>query len=411
MGRSIRAIVFNGDETYAAELRQALLSLPELRIVAELDEPSLLPHAAAQFPAEVLILHLDPAAPLVLEVAGQVLAANPRVPVIAISGCTDGDTLLKAMRIGLKRFLVKPLDLAELKEAVGQIAGEQAQAREPGKLVSVLGSAGGVGATFLATNLAVELAELTGAAGRVALLDFDFRFGQVATVLDLESQFTISDLCSTPEQVDPAMIEKALVKHASGVWVLARPQQFAQAEGITAAHCAGVLTVMQEMFTYIVIDGPMRSDPGGRIILDAADFNLMIVQLLVTSVRNTARMMEELATQGFSASRMRFVCNRLGRDSGHLETAQVERTLGAPFFHTLPDEWKSASASINVGQPLRTEFSKSKLCQSVRELAMKIHCPDKVTEAGKSAGLLSRFLKPRGRETAPPPVAPAAAGA
>lgn len=406
MKPAVRAILFNSDEGYACRLRESLLGIRSLRIVAELDELSLLPQATSQFPADVLIVHLDPMAMLALEVVSQVVRADPRMPVLAISENTQGDVLMQAMKAGVKRFLVKPLDAAELQEAVEQIAAMQPLTARRGTLISVMGSTGGAGATFLATNLAVELAELIGGERKVALLDFDFRFGQVATILDLEAQFTVADLCSTPEQLDPGMIERVLVRHGSGVHVLARPHHFSEAEAITAAHCANVLSTMQEMFEYVVIDGPVRSDPGGRLVLDAADLNLMVVQLLVTSVRSAQRMLEELVGQGFNTGRIQFVCNRVGRESAHLDVGQIEKSLKSRMFHQLPSDWQTASSAINLGRPLREgAFARTKLRQALRELAMKIHCPEALAKPAKGMGLVGRLLRPR------PQVAPAPTGA
>lgn len=411
MGTPIRAIVFNADEAYAIELRHALNSVADVRIVAEIDEPSLLPQAVAQFPCDVVIAHLDPLALVVLEVISQIQAAQQRLPVVAISSSTDGEILLRAMRAGLKGFLLKPLNVEELRPIFEQIAADRVIVREPGKLISVVGCAGGVGATFLATNLAVELAELAGAAKKVALLDFDFRFGQVATILDLAPQFTVADLCATPEQVDPNMIEKALVKHDSGVYVLGRPHTFQQAECITAAHCVNVISVLQEMCAYVVIDGPMRSDPGGRMILDVADHNFMVLQLLVTGVRNADRMMQELSSQGFNPARVQFICNRVGRDSAHLEVEQVEKTLNSKLFHTLPDDWKTVSAAINVGKPLSAESGRSKIRMALRELASKIHTPQSASQGSKATGMIGRFLKGIQRSPVAAPASPAVAPA
>lgn len=415
MTGSIRVILFNADEAYAPELRRALTAQPAVKIVAELDEPSLLPQAVAQFPSDLVLLNLDPAPLVVLEVAAQVVAASPKLAVFAASASTEGDVLLRAMRAGIRRFLVKPIDNDDLRQGLEQIAADRSETEQPGSLISVMGSAGGVGATFVATNLAVELADLIGTQGKVALLDFDFRFGQVATMLDLEPHFTISDLCTTVEALDPAMIDKALVRHRSGVYVLARPLHFHHAESITAAHCASVMAMLQQMFDYVVIDGPTRSDPTGRTVLDAADHNLLVIQLLVPCVRNAARMIEELVSQGFNGDRIKLICNRTGRESMHLDAAQVERTLHRSLMHSLPEDWRVASTTVNLGQPLIQEFSRSRLRQSLRELAMKVHCPGEIP-ATSSGGLLSKLIKgmartTSGAETSSAAVAPALPGA
>ena len=392
--QTVRVILFTSNETSRPEMRRMLTSLPQVRIVAELDEPSLLSQAVAQFPADLLVADLDPYAAVVLECLRQLKEATPNLPVFALSSVTDGNVVLTAMRAGIKEYLLKPLAVEELEQAIGRTVGAAGRTKQPGKLVSIMGSAGGVGCTTIAVNLAVELADIVGESQKVALVDLDFRFGHVATLLDVHGPHTVADLCSTPEQLDPEMVVKALVRHDSGLYVLRRPHTFAQAELITAAHCANVLSTLQEICTYVVVDGPTRHDPGGRSVLDAADFSFLVLQLLVTSVRNTDRMMQELSAQGFNPKRVAFLCNRLGRESAHLEVEQVETILNRKLFMTIADDWKAVSSSVNIGNPLKKEFERSRVRQDIRNLAMKIHCPQTVVaETAQRGGLLGKFLR------------------
>lgn len=393
MASTIRTIVFTSNEKVAPELRRAITSLPQVRIVAELDEPSLLTQAVMQFPCELLIADLDPSAPVVIECIRQLHEARPEIVIFTISKQTDGDLVLKAMKAGVKEFLVKPLNMGELEEAIGKISASSVQVNESGKLISVVGSAGGVGSTVIATNLAVELADIVGEQRRVVVVDLDFRFGHVATLLDVQGQYTVADLCSTQEELDPNIVEKALIKHETGAYVLRRPHSFAQAEMITAAHCANVLTTLQDMCAYVVVDGPTRHDPGGQAVLDAADYNLMILQLLVTSVRNTDRMVQELAVQGFNTERFSFVCNRMGRDSAHLEIEQVEAILNRKMFAAISDDWRSVSASVNIGQPLKMHNERSKVRQEIHELAQRLHNPEAFAAQNAARnGLIGRLF-------------------
>lgn len=393
MAQTVRTIVFTANEAQAPELRRTVTALPQVRIVAELDEPSLLAHAVAQFPCDLLLVDLDPSAPVVIECVRQLRESMPELVVFALSKETAGDLVLKAMKAGIREYFVKPLNFEELEQAIAKISSTGDTSKDPGKLISVMGSAGGVGSTTIATNLAVELADLVGEQKQVVVVDLDFRFGHVATLLDVQGQYTVADLCSTQEELDLDIVRKALIRHDSGVHVLRRPHSFAQAEMITAAHCANVLSTLQDLCAYVVVDGPTRHDPGGRSVLDAADFNFMVLQLLVTSVRNTDRMIQELGTQGFNPARIEFVCNRLGRESGHLEIEQVEAILDRKMYAAISDDWKNVSASVNIGQPLRTYNDKARVRQEIRELALRIHDPKAAEQlASQRGGLMSRLF-------------------
>lgn len=406
MAQTLRVILFTANPDTAPELRRAVTSLPQVRVVAELDEPSLLGQAYTQFPAELIVADLDPSAPVVLECLRQLRESAPRLAVFAISKHTEGDVVLRAMKAGVREYLVKPLNVEEFQQAVLKLVDTLPQTKQPGKLISVIGACGGVGCTTIAANLAVELASLVGETQKVALVDMDFKFGHVATLLDVHGQFTVADLCATPEQLDPQMVMKALVRHESGLYVLRRPHSFAQSEMITAAHCANVLSSLQEMCAYVVVDGPTRHDPGGRSVLDAADHIFLILQLLVTSVRNSDRIMQELASQGFNTGRIAIIVNRLGRESAHLEMDQVETILNRKILSTIVDDWKSVGCSINIGKPLMVEYERAKVRMDIRDLAQQLHCPEKfAAEKSKNGGLFSKLLR-RGPKTAEPVQAP-----
>jgi len=385
--------VFNGDEDYAAAVRADLLSIPGLQIVAEVDELTLVEQAVAQFPAEILLVHLDPLPDMALPVAASIARANEKPAVFVISESTEGQHVLTAMRAGVREFLTKPLDRILLTEAIEKLMAEQESSVERGRLVSILGTIGGAGASMLAVNLATELQE---AAKKrpAAVVDLDFRYGQLGTMLDLQANYTIADLCDTPEQLDADVIEKAMVKHSTGVHLLARPNLFSQADQITAAHCAAVLSSLQQMYEFVVVDGPIRFDPGGLSVLDLADVNLLVIQLLVTSVRNVHRMLDELRDGGYNLDRFKLICNRIGRESAHLEIGHVEETLKRKIDHQIPDDWKTVSSAINMGASLAEFAPKSKVRAAIRELAEHIADPEGATSeaaAGKG-GFFGRIF-------------------
>ena len=121
--------------------------------------------------------------------------------------------------------------------------------------------------------------------------------------------------------------------------------------------------------------------------------NLLVIQLLVTSVRNVHRMLDELREGGYNLDRFHLICNRVGRESAHLELGHVEETLKRSIVHQIPDDWKTVSSAINMGEPLIEHAPKSKIRAAIRELAELIFDPDVGTpQAADKSGLLSRIF-------------------
>lgn len=396
MGRDVKFILSSRDDASAAELRATLSNLPGVKLVAEVEEPALLGQAVAQFSADVVLADLDPQPDALLPLLGELVTANPSVSVFATSESTDGRLILKVIRIGIKEFLPKPIDPAALTEALEKAFKDRSESAAEGKLITVIGAAGGVGATSLATNLGVELAALR--PGAVTVVDLDYRYGQVATLLDVEPTYTLTDLCGSHEQLETQVVTRALAEHGTGLRVLCRPQNFAEADTITAAACVGVLSSLLKMNEYVVTDGPTRFDPAARSIVALADLNLIVVQLLVPSVRNASRILDTMRQSGYSLDRTKIICNRVGRDSGHLTVENVRETLGLEVFATIPDDWLTVSGAINLGEPLRVQSPRSKVRAAIEDVAARIHTPSTGGDEkdSRKKGLIGRIFQPTG---------------
>ncbi|UCE60832.1 MAG: hypothetical protein JSU63_03600 [Phycisphaerales bacterium] len=371
MARDVRFIVLNGEEDYAGELRSLLLRVPGVKIVAEVEEPALLGQAVKQFPVEAVLVNLDPVPDAVLPVVADVVANGSRPAIFATSSSTDGHLILKAMRMGVREFLPRPIEEKSLVEAVDKVAEQCVDSGQMGMLITVLGTSGGVGATVFATNLAAELAQIV--PGRVTIVDLDYRFGQVATLLDVEPMYTVADLCNSPEQLEQQVVERALVKHDSGLHVLARPASFAQADTITAASCVGLLSSLLQFNEFVIADGPTRMDPNSKSVFDLSDMNMLVVQLLVPTIRNAVRIIDGMREDGINPERTKLICNRIGRDAANLSVDDVSTTLNIEPFASIPDEWSTVSGAINLGETLQAYSPKSKVRQAIEEIAARLY--------------------------------------
>jgi len=400
MGPSVRVILLNMDLEYAPTLRGQLSEIDGVKVVAEIDDPAMLMQAVEQFRSDMVVLQLDPQPEMILSIAENAISSHPDLPMIAISESCDGNVVLKAMRAGIREYLERPLKMDVLEEAIGKIASTRPERSNQGKLITMIGSTGGVGATLLTTNLAVELAELEARIDRpdrVIVVDLDFRFGQVAACLDLQPHFTIAELCETHEQLDPQIIDKAALKHSSGLHVLARPESFEQADTITAAHTAAVLGALQDIYDYVLVDGPHRFDPAARAVLDLADVNYLVIQLLVPSIRNARRMLDAMKEGGYNTKRVSLICNRFIKGAGQLTIEHAEATLGTEVAISIPDDWKSCSTAMNLGEPLMLNHPKRPVTQSIHDLAEMIAEPaeeeeEEIVRSKKKGGLFGKIF-------------------
>ena len=95
-----------------------------------------------------------------------------------------------------------------------------------GKLLAFMGAKGGTGVTTLACNFAVALAQEPGE--NTLLIDLDLPLGDAALNLGIVAEFSTIDALQVADRLDGSLLSQLLVKHSSGLSVLAAPGKFLQ---------------------------------------------------------------------------------------------------------------------------------------------------------------------------------------
>ncbi len=389
-GAVVRVVLFDADEAAGGKMRGLLEDIAGVRLLDSLSDGAELLATIEKSSVDLVVASLDPAPDAIMPAVSAASKAHDNVKFLAVSSKDDASLIKAAMRSGFGDVVKLPEEVDRLEEEIAGLRKLTEGDGGLGRIVTVLGSAGGVGCTTVAVNLAVELAEKSGR--EVALVDLNFQFGHVAMMLDLDIQHSIADLCGEGKTIDERVVQKAVIAHKTGVCVIPRPREFEETEGLNAAGTVQLLTVLRKMYPYVVLDGPNRSDPTALAVLDIAAWNLLVVQPLVTAARNAKRILGALAKYEFKGQPLQVICNRAGGGLSHLNTQRLEKSLGSPILMCIPDDWTSVSAAINLGEPLAMNAPKSKARDAICDLAEQIRGPggDGVK---KDSGLLSRLFK------------------
>jgi pilus assembly protein CpaE len=329
-----------------------------------------------------------PSAAKVIERAGALIKSHPQLTVLGVGLAAEPELLRAAMRAKLTELVDLPVDPEKLLTALQSVAEKVAQ-MPSGRLVAVRGTGGGCGASTIAANLAVELAKRDG--NRVAVVDLDLRYGQIATMFDLSPSFTLSELAQQSEEYDERVLNSALAKHESGVAVLARPRD-PEASSISLVKLSAILNALIETFDWVLVDETARNDLTSRIVQDLADELLLVTQLVVPSVRNASQIINGLSS-GFNLDRLKVLVNRVPRKPVTVTVEKVTEILRRPVFAQIPEDWETVSRCINLGVPLAQQAPDSKVRDAIRVLAAELagEAPRKGEAAG--SGSMMGWLK------------------
>lgn len=360
----VKILLFGHVQTFQ-ELRLHLRD-DDIDIVAEVtDENMVLDEISRATPDIVLVTEVSP---MTLRACQQIYLLRPRSIPVVVSDASDALDIARIVETGVHYIISPQLEpLAMTSELKGIYASEanrimalenSASRSSKSRVVMVFGSKGGIGCSTLAVNLAVKLARQK---NRVAILDYNFQFGTIGSLLKLSSRNTIAELLSEQSNPNADMIRQFMVMHSSGVNVLLAPNNPEDGATITASQAERIISTLRMYYDYLIVDAPPELSDITTSTLDAASRILYLTMGDVLSIENTKKglgIVEALADR----EKINIVLRR--RQGSKIKSADISRVLGHPIWHELPDEPNFADEAINQGNPLVLSFPRSKTAKS-----------------------------------------------
>jgi pilus assembly protein CpaE len=290
--------------------------------------------------------------------------------VLAVGPSGDSRVVLRALRSGAGDY-VDAADLEAELEAAIQRMGEASRApAEQGRLIAVMSPNGGSGASTLAANLAVVLAKEHKSA---ALIDMKLESGDLASLLDLKPTYTLADLCQNASRLDRVMFERSLVKHESGVSLLASPFHLADVPRIKAEGVTQAVLLARASFPFVLADVASNYREEQLVLLRQADVILVVFRLEFSSLRNVRRSLEYLESLDISLEKVQLVVNRHGQPQ-EVPASKSEEALGRKISYYLPDDPKVVNRANNHGVPLVIEAPAVRVSRILMQMATNLDC-------------------------------------
>jgi pilus assembly protein CpaE len=296
----------------------------------------------------------------------------PASQIVILSVQSDPNYMRRAMLAGARDYLTKPPTVDELISAIRR-AGVMAQAEiaktsQPipkqkivsgsnsytsgmmsyGKIITVYSPKGGTGCTTLATNIAVTL---NNDDTSVLLVDSNLQFGDVAIFLNEQGKFSVIDLTSRADELDPEVVDSVLIKHSkSGVKILAAPYRPEHAENVTAEEFTKILRYLRQLYSYVIVDTSSTLTDVTLAAIDASDVVVLITTQDIPAIKNARLFLDVSEALGIEQQRLLFVMNRYDKRIG-ITPEKVSENFKQSISAVIPLEDRIVVPSVNRGLP------------------------------------------------------------
>jgi len=362
----LNSVIVDGDAANRQELAHFLAQFG-VNVVGQLQSADQLAQALTRADApQLAVVNLDPGALDGLKKIASLPRQFPHVSFFVMSQVLDPNLLMEAMHLGVKEFIPLPISETKFAAAVERAAQTHGMGKRA-KIIHVIPTMGGCGATTVSCNVAASLAQKT----KTCLVDMDLVRGGVASQFNIKPRYTIADVMESAEKLDKQLLDNALTlfRANNNLAVLARPDLPEDTQRVTAGGLQRLFNILGRVFDYAVVDSVMSIDPTYTAVIQAADINLVVMQLNVPSAKNAERFVGALRRMGIESTKIRIVVNRFVKKGWDIEPEEVERAMGLKITWSVPNDFKNAIAAINYGEPVVLRAPRSEMSVSLAGLA------------------------------------------
>jgi pilus assembly protein CpaE len=278
----------------------------------------------------------------------------PNTSIFAVAAGVDADLVIQSMRAGANEFLAWPPPAETFDEAMRRTSARRASVPSTSAQATTMvffGAKGGAGTTTLAVNCAVEIARQK--KRPTLIVDLKAGLGEVTLFLGVRSRYTMLDALDNLHRLDHEFIKELVVKHKSGLEILAGSDLFDRPGSSDSGGLEEVFRILGRQYEYIIVDAGAQMNPCAVSTLYAADTIFLVANPDVPSVRNAQRLLDRIGQLGASGDRVRVLLNRAA-EPYPIPPQQIESALGHPISQIFLSDYKTVSTALNSGVPLAT---------------------------------------------------------
>lgn len=281
--------------------------------------------------------------------------SEPSIQVYAIGERNDVGLYRDLLGMGVMDYLVKPItaDLARrlLSHEPHSGAAMSTARLRSGKVISLLGTRGGVGVTSIATHLSRTLLK-GNARRRIAYIDLELHGGAAATQLGLPLVNTLGEVLRNSARVDPQYLERTLATADERLFLMSSQHEMGKEPQWPEHALTEIIGMLAQQFHYVVIDLPFTLGALAEEALAMSQVCTVVSDLSVHSSHRLDRLLPYVLTREPIPTVYLLLNQPQPESKGQVERRDFMQVVDQPVIQTLPYDARHLILAENLGEAL-----------------------------------------------------------
>ena len=285
-----------------------------------------------------------------LEIASFLAEKAPGLHLVALSRSRDPGLLENLIRSEIREILAFPFDRQNVVEAMTR-AGQALARKAPGigstdRLFSFLPAKAGVGASTIALNSSVALAELPDI--NVLLCDFDLSSGLIQFMLKLTHLYSVVDAALRAEELDENMWPELV--HSMGRLDILHSGEFHPGLRMEMVQLRELLDFARRHYSVICADLSGNMEEFSVEIMRESKRIFLVSTPQMPALHLARKKLNFLKSQDLG-DRVSLLLNRPESDKV-VPIGEIEELVGVPVLTSFPNDYSSVRNALSAGKPL-----------------------------------------------------------
>ena len=294
---------------------------------------------------------------------------------------------------GVSEYLISPVGTIDIVRSICGLYSAP-DAKPVGRIIAVVGTKGGVGASTVAHNVGWAIARDLSLDSVV--VDLDLAFGTAGLDYNQDPPQGLADAVFAPDRIDTAFIDRLLSKCTDHLSLLAAPATLDRVYDFGAEAFDSTLDSLRSSTPCVVLDVPHQWSAWTKRLLVSADDILMVAGPDLANLRNAKNMVDLLRSSRPNDHRPYYCLNQVGVPKRpEITPADFAKALEDQPLAVIPFEPQIFGTAANNGQMIAEMSSSHKTAEIFRQLAKMLtgRAEAKRTRGHLLTPLLAKLMK------------------